>query len=600
MNKLNNKSIFLFIKPLWRNISFKRRRQIIISFILIILNGLMDLISITSVLPVLYLLTSNPEVVMEKAYIKTFVDLFNINSSNQILILSVFLLGFVALLSGLLKLFNLYFNTKLSGSISSDLSLVAFTKVVNQSYSYHINLNSSEVITSITTYVNALNAGLVNLMQLITGSVLSIFIILGVILINWKLSFIGVIVYAFLYLLIGIFGKKRLARNSKFVADANIKIVKGIQEALGSIRDIILNNLSSFYTSSHKKTEYSMRKLMAQNMFLTFFPRYLLEALSLIFISFIILLRLSIFNDPKTIIPTLGAFALGMQKLLPSFQSLYTSWAALNSQKFLIFKLLNFIELQNKTEVKKDKNNLINPIYKSFKFNYLELKNISFNYENEKEFIFNGLNLNIRSGEKIGIIGKTGDGKSTLLDIIMGLLEPSQGEIFLNGKNLNKNNMLQNTWKNEISHVPQNIYLLDTNIKENIALGNSSNLINLEKIQAAAKIAQITKFVNHFPMKFDTVVGEGGIKLSGGQKQRIGIARALYSIPKILVLDEATSALDEETEGLIMDAIINMNKNMTLIVVTHRLRSLKYCERIIKLKKGQIVFDGLPSDIIKS
>ena len=173
MNQLKNKSIFSFIKPLWMNISFKRRRQLIISLFLIILNGLLDLISITSILPVLYLLTSNPEVFMEKEYIKIFVNFFNINNPNQILILSVFLLAFVALLSGLLKLFNLYFNTRLSGSISSDLSLVAFTKVLNQSYTYHINLNSSEVITSLATYVNALNGGLNNLMQLITGSVLS-------------------------------------------------------------------------------------------------------------------------------------------------------------------------------------------------------------------------------------------------------------------------------------------------------------------------------------------------------------------------------------------------------------------------------------------
>ena len=600
MNQLKNRNIFSFIKPLWRNISFKRKRQVLTSLFLIILNGLLDLISITAILPVLYLLTSNPEVVMKKAYVKTFIDFFNINSANQVLIFSVFLLGFIAFLSGLLKLFNLYFNTRLSGSISSDLSLVAFTKVINQSYSYHINLNSSEVITSITTYVSALYGGLFNLMQLITGSVLSAFIMFGVLIINWKLSLIGITTYAFLYFLIGVFGKKRMARNSNFIADANIEIVKGIQEALGSIRDIILNNLSNHYVSAHKKTEYSMRKLMAQNMFLTFFPRYLLEALSLILISIIILFRLSIFSEAQTIIPTLGAFAVGMQKLLPSFQSLYTSWAALNSQKFLIFKLLKFIELQDKNELNKEKNNLLNPIYESLKFNHLELKNIYFRYDSEKEYIFQGLNLNIRAGEKIGIIGKTGDGKSTLLDLIMGLLIPTQGEILLNGKNLNKDKTLQNHWRNKISHVPQNIYLLDTNIMENIALGNSKNLINLKNLEAAAKIAKITEFVSQFPMKFDTVVGENGIKLSGGQKQRIGIARALYSIPKILVLDEATSALDEETERLIMESIININNNMTIIIVTHRLKSIKYCDRVIQLKKGQIVFDGSPSDIIKS
>ena len=190
---------------------------------------------------------------------------------------------------------------------------------INQSYSYHINLNSSEVITSISTNVDALNAGLINLLQLITGFVLSSLIIFGIFTINWKLSLIGVIVYAFLYFLIAISGKKRFARNSKFVADANIDIVKGIQEALGSIREIILNNLSSYYVSAHKKTSYSMRKFLAQNMFLTFFPRYLLESLSLFFISIIILFRLSVFSEAINIIPTLGAFALGMQKLLPLF-----------------------------------------------------------------------------------------------------------------------------------------------------------------------------------------------------------------------------------------------------------------------------------------
>ena len=178
MKKIDNKNIFSFIKPLWLNISNKRKKQVFISLLLITLNGIMDLISVTSILPLLYLLTSNPEAVMNKPFMKVFIEIFKINNSSQLLIFSTVVFALVALISGLLRLFNLYFNTRLSGAISSDLSVIAYSKVIYQPYNYHLNLNSSEVITSITNYVNALNSGLISLMQLVTGLVLSLFIII--------------------------------------------------------------------------------------------------------------------------------------------------------------------------------------------------------------------------------------------------------------------------------------------------------------------------------------------------------------------------------------------------------------------------------------
>ena len=599
MNQKPKEKIIYFIRPLWKNISSKRKREVIISLQLIILNGILDLISITSILPLLYLLSAEKQSIMDKFFVKIIINIFNISNYDQILIFSAISFGFVAIFSGLIRLYSLYFNTKLSGKIASELSTNAFSKVINQSYSYHVNLNSSEIITSITTYVNVLNSGLISLMQFITGLVLSSFIVIGTLFINWKLSLYGLIIYSSLYVLIAIYGKDRLNKNSKIVANSNIRVVKGIQESLGSIRDIILDDLHDYYISSHRKIEFFSRKLIAQNHFITFFPRYALETITLVLISLIILFRSAIFGESEAIVPTLGALGIGMQKLLPSFQSLYTSWASLNSQKSSIFKFIKFLELQNKKQ--SFQNNQIIKIKDNRNisdFEYLKLSNVSFKYENQEDYIFKSLNLEIKKGERIGIIGKTGDGKSTLLDILMGLIEPNSGKFIVNGRDLNRENRYLNLWRKQISHVPQNIYLLDKTIIENIVLRDEQENINFERVSNAVKLAQIDDFIFNSPFKYETLVGERGLKISGGQKQRIGIARALYNIPNILILDEATSALDEETEKLIMESITEINKKMTIIIVAHRLKTMKYCDRVIKLRKGKIVFDGKPSEII--
>ncbi len=487
----------------------------------------------------------------------------------------------------------------MTGALASDISTEIYTKIISQPYHYHLDLNSSEVITTLNTYINSLDSCLKSIFQLINAIIICIFITGGTLLINWRLTFASSFIYGSIYCLIAIYGKNRLNSNSKSVAKGRVILVKRVQESLGSIRDIIIDDLYNFYIKGHRETEYNVRKLVAENTFLTFFPRYAIESITLILIALIIIFQDNIFANNQMIIPTLGALGVGIQKLLPSLQSIYGSWASINSYKADLYKLEEFINLKNEKSLNDNFQLKANKmIFNEKDFNNLNLKNISFKYSLKENYIFQNLNLQIEKGERLGIIGTTGDGKSTLLDIIMGLIAPESGEVLLNGFDLYKEKSFLKSWTNSVSHVPQNIYLSDKTIAENIALGVHLDDIRSQKLRDSAYQARIIDFIDNSLNKFNTIVGEDGIRLSGGQRQRIGIARALYRSPNILVLDEATSALDEETEKSIMESIINNNKNTTIIIVAHRLKTMKYCNRVIKLKRGRIVFDGDPSKII--
>ena len=254
---------------------------------------------------------------------------------------------------------------------------------------------------------------------------------------------------------------------------------------------------------------------------------------------------------------------------------------------------MKFIKLQKKNINKNNDNfEIYNSKKTNLQFKLLEFKKVSYKYSSQEKNIFSNLNLTIKRGEIIGIIGKTGDGKSTLLDLIMGLAKPTSGEIKWNGKDLQSNNFYINYWRKQISHVPQNIFMSDRTIAENIALGFSKDEIDYKRLYKSAERAKIDDFIKTLKYKYNSVIGESGLRISGGQRQRIGIARALYSNTKVLILDEATSALDEDTERSVMESLTKLGNDITIIIVAHRLKTIKYCNRLIKLEKGEIFFDG--------
>ena len=587
-------SIYNFPKKFWPYFSKKRGKQIFVAIFLMVLSSLAELISTASVFPFLYVVTSDPELLWENDLIRNLFKLIWINDPNKTLIPITLIFILAAIGSGVIKTTFLWFNARLSGSIGSDLSTEIYKRVLNQSYSYHINTNSSKVIASIGQQLNRTTKAIQSYLDLIGSGLTNLALIYGLLVINWVIALNSLLIFGLAYLLIIKFIRGRLIDNSKRIVIANNNQVKIINEGIGSIRELILYRLQNIYLKKYSANDYPMRKWDAELIFFQSFSRYLIETLALLFISFITLSFYFINNDKSTLLPTLGVIALCIQRLLPGLQRSYSSltyikgvWESLKD----IWELLKLpidpsnFKVQNRQLSFKKGDSII-------------FKNVTYKYPSANKYIFKNFNLEIKIGSSLGIVGKTGEGKSTFLDLLMGLIEPNSGKLIISGKNLSsKKNLL--FWRNSIAHVPQDIYLADITLAENIALCLDKKNIDFERLKYAAKIACINDFIMSTEKGYQTIVGERGILLSGGQKQRIGIARAIYKSAKVLILDEATSSLDNKTELAVINSIRESNKNLTLIMVAHNLRTLNNCERIIRLKGGQLADDGNADKILK-
>ena len=344
----------------------------------------------------------------------------------------------------------------------------------------------------------------------------------------------------------------------------------------------MLSGTQIYYLKKFEEPNRLKRIKQSENIFLSSAPKFALESLGIVLISIIAFQYSDGGNESSEIIPFLGSLALGAQKLLPSCQQVYLNWSIVKGFHYETEEVLSLLN-QRVEPIPSNSNVEKLSLAKELKF-----KNISFSYDKNSNFALKNIDLIIQKGDRLGIIGKTGSGKSTLLDIMMGLITPDSGDIILDGKNLLKGNNIK-YWRAAIAHVPQNIYLLDASIEENIALGTKKTDIDYKLLKDCAKKAQLDDFVVNLPQGYKTFVGERGVKLSGGQKQRIGIARALYKKAKILFLDEATSALDNNTEKEFLEAINNLSKNITLVIVAHRLTTIEKCNKVIELKNGIII-----------
>jgi len=373
----------------------------------------------------------------------------------------------------------------------------------------------------------------------------------------------------------------QLLTNSQRIADKSTTRVKSLQEGLGGIRDILLSGTQDTYCNIYKDADLPLRRSQANNAFISLSPRYAMEALGMVLIAIVAFYFTSSDTSVESVIPLLGALALGAQRMLPMLQLAYQGWSSMLGGKASLVDILEFLD-QKIPEVN-------NEVSIDFNENII-LKDISFRYKNDQINVLDKINLEIPKGSCVGFIGPTGSGKSTMLDILMGLLVPTSGKLIIDGKEVLPENL--KSWQKNISHVPQDIFLSDGTIKENVAFGTPSNEIDMDKVVKAISMAQLDDVINDLPEKYDTLVGERGIRLSGGQKQRIGIARALYSESKLMTLDEATSALDGDTEKDVMESIEKLDSNLTILIIAHRVTTLKSCNQIVELKSGKVARFG--------
>ena len=548
--------------------------------LLTVVSSFAEMISLGAVLPFLGML-SVPEQVYQHPYMTPINDFFNIMEPIQLLIpLTVLFVG-AAIFAGFIRVSLLFCITRLSYATGADIGLDIYRRTLYQDYEHHLSANSSEVITGIIQKTNTVIGGIVTpVLNLISGTVIFVSIITTIMFINTSVAAIAMISVGGLYGLVILYTRKAVHENSVSIADQSTELVGTLQEGLGGIREVLIDGTQELYCSIFHRADISLRRAMGDNIFIQGSPRFVLEALGM---SLIALLAYSMLqeNTSDDVVPILGVLALGAQRLLPILQQLYQSYAAMNGSVASFDDILAFLNQPLPSYANQTCNEPC-----AF-HNDIVLKEMSFKYVGDSPYVLENINLTLKKGSVTGFIGQTGCGKSTLLDILMGLLAPIKGEMLIDGSPITEANV--RPWQSHISHVPQSIYLSDSSIKENIAFGVSKENIDFDKVIKAAKQSRIHELIEGWENDYDTLVGERGVRLSGGQRQRIGIARALYKDADVIIFDEATSALDSETEKEIMREIEALDGEITVLIIAHRLSTLKICDQVFELSKTGLI-----------
>lgn len=588
-----NNSLPNLLKGLWQHIDRKKRIKFFFLIVIIIIASIAEVISIGAVIPFLGAMTA-PETIIDSPYLQPIILFLNISTTEELLFLFTSIFIIAAVFSGSMRLFLLWFQTRLGHSVGASIGIEIYNRTLFQPYSLHISRNSSEVITGITQKASVIvDLILIPIFSLCGSSFILISILSALMIIDPYIALFSFVGFGSIYFIIILITQTGLARDGELINKERNSIMKSLQEGLGGIRDVLLSASQILYVDKYKQSEIPMRRAYARINVLTMSPRFAIESLGMILIA-LMAYYLSIRSEGiSSAIPILGAFALGAQRLLPVLQQAYGGWQTIRGGQA---QFIEALELLNQPLPDYVLNNEWNTT--PMKFNKcIEYKNMSFNYTFEGPKIIDNISLKINKGSKIGFIGSTGSGKSTLLDITMGLLSPTEGDFAIDDTSVTIDN--QRSWQLNIAHVPQTIFLSDSTIKENIAFGVPFDEINMNLVIEAAKKAQISSSIESWKYKYNTHVGERGIKLSGGQRQRIGIARALYKKADVIILDEATSALDNKTEKAVMSELNNLDDSLTIFIVAHRLTTLENCDQIVELEDGKIKSVNTYNEIIK-
>ena len=546
------------------------------SILLMILYTICEVISIGALLPFVAAILSPEKIynfeIIQKLNLEKYLEGLNIQ-----FIFTLLFISFV-LIANIFRIFVQYTIIKLSKLIPLDLSTKIYKILTDTNYKDFKQKNSAKIISIITDKMDSLSGVFYNFLSAAASLIASLGIVTLLLFIDFKISSISIFFGILFYFVVGILIKKILKKNSITLSTSSTLRIKHVRETFGSIKQILLESKQSLFSNIFEKFEKEYRFAQFKNQFLNTSPRFIIEGLGIIFISITIYFLYKILNyDAIFIISLVGVIAFAFQKLLPHLNTIYVCYTALVNYSEFIKEVnleLDEIEIKNKN---KYQNKIVN---NEIEFNKkLDFENISFKYNSNNNNVINSLSFNIDKGSKVGLIGPTGSGKTTCLDIIMGLLPPSEGLLKIDDVLLTKENL--KSWQNKIAHVPQDIFFMDASIRDNIIFNFANNSVDEKDLIQCAKLAEIHEFIDSLPNKYNTRVGENGILLSGGQRQRIGIARALFNKKEILTLDEATNALDILTEQKILN---NINKKkITIIQISHRLNTLEGYDKIIKL-----------------
>jgi len=574
-----------YLKKIFNLLSSKAKKKFIFLLVMFFIMALLDIVGVASVMPFMATL-ANPELIKTNVYLNDFFHFLNFENPKSFL----FFLGFLSfaflLISLIFKAITTYLQSNFVFMQEYEIGVRLLEGYLHQPYAWFLGRNSSDLSKTILSEVAAvLNGAIIPAMILISQGLVVIMMLIFLIVINPKLIIVVASVIVIFYIFVFFSINKFLLRIGKEKVYVNKNRFLALNETFGSVKEVKLGESEMKFVYQFSKYAIPFAKQQSYLQSLSYLPRLALEAIGFGGLLLIILYLMKNTQHFDLIIPAIALYAIAGYRLLPAFQNIFSALTKLRFAKPAL-DLLN-AELSN-LSFNRSK---IGKIVKMKIKDNIELKNISFNYPGSSKLSIKDISMKIKINNNIGIVGVTGSGKTTLADIILFLLTTDKGAIFVDGKPINSKNYRE--WQKIIGYVPQQIYIADDTVSANIAYGIPPESVNKAAIKRSAKIANIHEFITkELKDGYKTILGERGKKLSGGQRQRIGIARALYNAPSILILDEATSALDNITERAVMNKINNLNKKITIIHIAHRLSTVRHCDQIYVLEKGQIKAHG--------
>tara|TARA_B100001057_G_scaffold484912_1_gene563767 strand:- start:12558 stop:14282 length:1725 start_codon:yes stop_codon:yes gene_type:complete len=558
-------------------ITDRQRRGIIILVILLFIGMILEVFGLGIIIPMINILI-DPEMVENNYALRTLKDFFPNFSHRDFVFFFLGVILFLYIIKTLYQVFLTYRQNTFLNNVVATISNNLFASYLKRPYNFHLNSNASGLIKNLQVEVNYFFAFLSSLISLVLELGFLFAIIMTLIFIE-PIGAISIgIFYGFLSVLFFQFTKKKLSKWGELREKFDVKVSKTLFEGLGGIKDLLILGKTHIYIEQYSKNNNLKQMLNARMGTLSQIPRFYLELVSILGLLSFISILLYQGREAESLITILGVFVAAIFKMIPSVNKII---AVSQLLKFhypsvnIIYNELKDAEDYNDSSTSKP----------NFKFQKsIQFSNVDFGY-NTKNITLKGVNLNINSGQTIGIIGESGSGKSTFVDLLVGLHKPISGKILIDGVD---GLQMTQSWRNKIGYVSQTIYLTDDSILNNIALGVPDNMIDLSLIKELLNQVQLEKFINSLEKGINTRVGERGVQLSGGQKQRIGLARALYNKPEVLILDEATSALDNLTEKAVMDSVKNLKEDITKIIIAHRLSTLNDCDIIYELLNKQL------------
>ena len=575
------------LKKLLLLLSYEERKTFIKLILMMLLVALLDMLGVASILPFMAVLT-NQNLIETNFVLKSMFQISNMigveNKQQFLFILGFFVLGLL-FISLLVKTIATYKQIQFVNMREYSISKRLVEGYLRQPYSWFLNQNSADLGKTILSELRQIiGNGFRPLMDIMSKSLISIAIVTLLFLTDPKLSLIVALTIGGTYLIIFYFLRKYLARIGKERLKKNELRFIALSEAFGAAKEVKVGGLENAYLERFTNPQKFFSQHQSSVQIISQLPRFILEAIAFGTIIISILYLMGNSGNFNNALPVISLYVFAGYRLLPALQQIYASFSQITFVRPSLDKLHKDIENLNKFNLKPNQDIIL--LNKK-----ISLNNIHYNYPNTSRASLKGIDLDIPANSVVGFVGPTGSGKTTTIDIILGLLQPQKGTLEIDGKIITPQN--SRSWQKMIGYVPQQIYLSDDSILSNIAFGANSQEVNYEVVQKVSKIANLHKFVmDELPNQYQTIIGERGVRLSGGQRQRIGIARALYHNPKVIIFDEATSSLDNETEKAVMEAVNNLDKDTTIILIAHRLNTLKNCDIIFKLENGNLVNQG--------